>query len=455
MIRKMKLKQLILVMLMAVFVGMTSCEEGPSNVPTLPTSFSIEDGAIVEETNLILSAFGGTVEDEGYSVEYKYYLGTSVDDLRLVGIRDKQEVKLEPFTQYFFAVKPVSVHASDSIEGEMSEIRTFYCAPPLEIETDNGEGEWAAILRFKGLDIKGGTVSAKGDHEGYDIEPITIPAGQDSCYIPMTRHTLSQYNAYVQWWDDKIGQYYEPVIYTFEVSLDIQVGDKVIPVKNTAKEIILDKNSCVRDHEFNVYRVTKFGDQTWMEDTYRARSYINSKGEVVPFYVSPENPTNDRRTSAIMESKALSTGETSIFYGGYYEAPTIKGYRLPTVDDARELVDYIYDFYHLEKIDENYSNPESFDLVRSCEGWTDCTPLEEIMGVFNAKPFGFGKKLTYSNMTLFSGEDSRIALMEECDNKYRTIGFVMVDKWRGLYLYIDNLESNLWVDFYNIRLIKE
>ena len=33
---------------------------------------------------------------------------------------------------------------------------------------------------------------------------------------------------------------------TFEVSLDIQVGDKVIPVKNTAKEIILDKNiSCV------------------------------------------------------------------------------------------------------------------------------------------------------------------------------------------------------------------
>lgn len=437
----MKLKQLILVMLMAVFVGTTSCEEELlSNVPTLPTSFSIEDGAFVEDTVVVLSASGGTVEDGNYRVWYKYYVGTSVDDLReIVPSNGKVEAKLEPYTQYYWAVKSVSEKGAELIEGEMSEVRIFYCAPPFEIETDNGEGEWAAILRFKGLDIKGGTVSAKGDHEGYDIEPITIPAGQDSCYIPMSRHTLSQYNAYVKWWDDKIGQYYEPVIYTFEVSLDIQVGDKVIPVKNTAKEIILDKSSCVRDHEFNVYRVAKIGNQTWMVDDYRARSYVNKRGEV--------------KNSDIILTPPLSTGERGVLYYMRQAYPfyfTIKGYSLPTFQDCKEFVDYIYNSNNLE-IKEKYGdygrNPESFDLVRSCEGWKDCSPLRELIGPFNAKPFGYildgPDILRFGESCLFPLKNDEI--VEGCID-----GFIQVDQKRGL---IHN--SNYIYTYCSVRLIKE
>lgn len=256
--------------LAALMLNFAGCKEDePSRIPTAPTSFGIEDGAVVEKTDVKLSASGSTTEMDDISISYEYYIGTSSEDLSATDVN----VVLMPYTQYFWKAMAVNEYG----ESSESDVRTFYCVPPLDIETDNGDGEMAAVLRFKGLkNIKSGVVTATPNHEGYEMDPISIPEGQDSCYVKLKYYTAETSNAWVQNFDDEHGVLYEPVIYDFDVKLDVAVGDKTFSLNNTAKEIILDKQSCVRDHEFNVYRLVKIGSQTWLADDYRALSYYKN-----------------------------------------------------------------------------------------------------------------------------------------------------------------------------------
>lgn len=323
-------------------VSVPGCKEDkPSTVPTQPTTINIENGAEISETEVTLSVSGSTVEDEDCHINYNYYIGTSQDNLAKT---DPQNIKLTPYTQYFWYAKA----KTETDESEPTEIRTFYCVPPFEIETDNGDGEWAAVLRFKGLsNIKGGKVTLTPDKQGYNYQKeIEIPAGQDSCYIKMGNEHNPTNAAFTHLYDDEHGITYEPIIYTFNATIDVQVGDKSIAVSKEAKEIILEKNSYTHDHEFNVYRLVRIGNTTWMADDLRAKSIVYN-GQTIDidnsgFYTNYNIDTLSTGAIGVSylingEQQIESTIERTLHYLKY---ALPKGFRHPTLSDWFELLKY-------------------------------------------------------------------------------------------------------------------
>lgn len=374
----MKTKNLLTIAMAAfVAINFTGCKEeepAPSNIPTVPTQFSIEDGAIITDTIIQFSASGSTVENTNIEVvNYRYYYGQSTDEM--IECNGKNVI-LKPYTQYYWYAKAYSkehYYSENTYESEQSEIFTFYCVPPLgKIETDNGEGDWAAVIRFKELKdiIKKGKVTVSPDKQGYPYQKEhELAEGQDSCYIQMGNANSPVNAAYTHWWDDDNNVFYEPIIYEFEVSLDLQVGDKVFTVTNKAKEIILDKSTFCHDHEFNVYRLVRIGNQVWLAEDFRAKSIIyNDKvyaldtvGLHSTTIVINEDYTRDtiRRFTPVIDNESfitLPSGAQGIVYNlpltkvkvsldnsnevlGYdlimYAVP--QGFHIPTIDDWYEL----------------------------------------------------------------------------------------------------------------------
>jgi hypothetical protein len=278
----MKYILLFALLLSTIVFSITACVEEilPDPVPTIPTKIVTADRCVVSDTTITLTVSGSDVNDD-VAINYSYYL--SADDGENYVCVGKSvasaNVKLEPYTRY----KWYAVAVTKGGKSEPTEVRSFYCVPSFEVETDNGDGEMAAVLRWKlGNKVKNVIVSATSDHEGYEIEPIEIPRGQDSCYVKY-KNNLSDgtNNMYIHWYDDAHGIVPEPIIYDFTITANIQFSDTVISVSVKAKEIILDKQDNIRDHEFNVYRVQHYGNQTWLADDLRATSFINQKGEVV------------------------------------------------------------------------------------------------------------------------------------------------------------------------------
>lgn len=307
-------KTIYILLVSSVSIMLNSCidEVTPDPVPTTPTEMNISDGFVTKDTLITLIVSGSTINDDA-DLDYDYYF--SADNSRFEKINPKN-VKLQPYTQYWWYAVPNSYYGKDLVAtGERTETRTFYCIPPFDIESDNGEGDWAAVIRFKNVgNIVGGKVTAISDYGGFEVE---IPAGQDSCYIKYERYFDSSSeidnNAYVHWWDDAKGVYYEPIIYTFKVDLKLRVGDKDTTYSKSIKEIILDKNDAVRDHEFNVYRVVKIGNRQWLADDLRTKSFIY-KGDTIKlddvniFNFDKESPV-PYKTVKLSES-----GSTGIVY---------------------------------------------------------------------------------------------------------------------------------------------
>ncbi|MBP5365861.1 MAG: hypothetical protein J6Y82_08055 [Bacteroidales bacterium] len=361
-------------------VCVTGCkdEDKPSTIPTQPTTMSIENGAEISETKVSLSVSGSTVEDQECNISYDYYIGTSQDNLVKT---NPQDINLTPYTQYFWYAKA----KTETDESEPTEIRTFYCVPPFEIETDNGDGEWAAVLRFKGLsNINGGKVTLTPDKQGYNYQKeIEIPAGQDSCYIKMGNEHNPTNAAFTHLYDDEHGITYEPIIYTFNATIDVQVGDKSFAVSKEAKEIILDTKHYVHDYEFNVYRLVKIGNQIWTADNFVSSSIcLNNKVynladlDVNCWYIKYDEDGSGGKTSKgflpeegleglIYTSSELPSGAKSKVYHLRYSISTYsnpfeafynedyvftsdiinrfaipKGFHISTVDDWLEMEKY-------------------------------------------------------------------------------------------------------------------
>lgn len=272
------MKQSIYLLSVSVFsLVLTSCIEQVAidPVPTKPTTTTFYDGFVTRDTVITLNIGGSTVNDDA-SIVYEYYFSSDGSDFEVI---NPENVRLKPYTQYWWYVVPIS-HFKDELlaEGEKSDTRKLYCVPPFPIETDNGDGEWAAFLDFKKVkNVVGGKVTAISDKYEYEIE---LSEGQDKCKLEGKNVNSPENNAYKHWWDDANGVEYEPIIYTFKVDLDLKVGDTIVTCTNYAKEIILDKSSLVRDHEFNVYRVVKIGNRQWLADDLRTKSFIY-KGDTI------------------------------------------------------------------------------------------------------------------------------------------------------------------------------
>ena len=370
----------ILYLAFAVMLAASGCKEDeePSQIPTVPTTFSIEDGAEITDTTITLKVSGSSVEDEVLKVSYVYYIGTKADELE----ETPAEVTLEPYTQYFWCAQA----ETEAGESEMTEIRTFYCVPNLlTLTSDNGDGEWAAIIRWNNADkFKSVTISATPDHEGYTLESQTIEGGVDSCYFKTTK---LEDDAYTHAWDDAKGVYYEPVIYTFNVEAKAQVGDKTFTFTSSIKEILLDKQSCVRDHEFNVYRVQRIGTQTWLADDLRVRTKLN--GEKLH-----------------CESIVLKSGATGILY---YTGYSTEQFFVST--PLNELQDVLPKGYHIST-HEDWLKLESFYGVEA----------DDYTNIRGCPPEYFRMDTTYHSYVSdiiekrrkFVGEEQKIGTLLQC-----------------------------------------
>lgn len=417
----MKLKKLLYALASIVMaVNFYSCkDEGPSNVPSIPTTFSLEDGVVVRDTIISLSASGSIVEDQSLDIYYHYYLGKSVDDMERVS----GKVKLTPYTQYFWYVK---VSTGDSYTE--SPIRTFYCVPDVDfgLSTDNGEGESAIIIKWSDKidsEYTNLRLSVIADTTGFNTVNLNIELPKSQ-----TEYTVNQenYDAFWQDWDDKNGLYYEPILYTVKVSADLQVGDKVCEAVQTTKEIFLDKSKQVRDAQYNVYRVKKIGNKTWMVDDLRykkAYEYYNSNS--IYYYYNPkeyhEPPT------PYSEESVLKSGQKGYLYPIFTTCSHLasinkilpEGYKLSKKEDWDDLLSY----YGAQPLDDkvpyissivnalNYESKEEYidrynqliyntehykdqgvgARLRSQYGWYNTEDGSEIIGEgsqFNAKPFG-------------------------------------------------------------------
>lgn len=393
--------RLIFYLVFAVMFAVSGCEEDePSQIPTVPTTFSLEDGAEITDTIITLKVSGSTVEDENLKVSYVYYIGTKVDDLEETPV----EVTLEPYTQYFWCAQA----KTEAGEGELSEIHTFYCVPNLlELTTDNGDGEYAAIIKWNMAEtFQSVTVTATANHEGYELEPQTISSGVDSCCFSLKRNASdpTKDNAFVQYWDDEHGIYAEPVVYDFKVEAKIQVGDKMFTLTKSAKECILDKKHVVRDREFNVYRVVKIGSQTWLADDFRVTKYFD--GSPIEYVVStlPSGATGLQYRSNTLawtdellakvtpKGYHISTNEDWLQLEAFYgltsnEIPNMwRGF--PIYEDTTDLYDSEKE--HIAKVlfgieqRVGYSLESAFDWAKT----NDTNQTGESF-MFNAKPFGY------------------------------------------------------------------
>ena len=209
-----------------------------------------------------------SIEGKYYS-NYDLYMGTSPDSCQESRLGD-----IKPFTKYYWYVVAHEPNKYDNTA--QSEIRTFYyVTTPKITKVYNPEGDWATILKWEHNDyMKEATVTLTPDKDcQYDKTPIVVDAAQDSCYISAGGefNTDSQkYAVYHQWWDDSKAQYYEPVVYSFNVKFRGEIdGHSYSVTSDTVKYIFLDRAKYAADMQFNVYRMGQIGSRTWLLEDLR------------------------------------------------------------------------------------------------------------------------------------------------------------------------------------------
>lgn len=453
--------RLIFYLAFAVMLAVSGCEEDeePSQIPTVPTTFSIEDGAEITDTIITLSAGGSTVEDPRVSISYIYYIGKSVDALE----KTSAEVTLEPYTQYFWCVQAHGdgndfYESAIGGDGEVSEIRTFYCVPNLKLTSNNGDGEWAAIIHWGNTDkVKSVTVSATPDHEGYSLESQTIEGSVGFCKF---NTTTPERDAYTHWWDDEHGVYYEPVIYTFNVEAKVQVGNKLCTTNGSIKEILLDNRYEVRDHEFNVYRLTKIGNQIWFADDFRAKT--DFKGNALKYEVSTlesgavgilyrSEDVNEKLPNIVPSGFHIATHEDWLELESYYGLTTDE-----LTDDNVPLDTVGMELKYKEKLMSYFQGVEQSVgmFLESPYDWKQTNETnkdKDIMVVgFNAKPFGaYGYWYHFDDCKdrLCGQQVSAVYVTASCLGLYNI--------YRTIWAYSKGIMRSTQYSYGSVRLVKD
>ena len=445
----------ILYLAFAVMLAASGCkeDEGPSQIPTVPTTFSIEDGAEITDTTITLKVSGSTVEDEVLKVSYVYYIGTKADDLE----ETPAEVTLEPYTQYFWCAQA----ETEVGEGEKTEVRTFYCVPGFDVTTDNGYGEYAAVIKWNKADrFRSVTISATANHDGYELEPQTITGGVDSCSFGLRRNVSdpTKDNAFVQYWDDEHGIYAEPVVYDFKVDAKVQVGDKTITITNNAKECILDKKHVVRDREFNVYRVARIGNQTWLADDFRAKT--DFKGNALKYEVSTlesgavgilysSDDVNKKLPNIVPSGFHIATHEDWLELESYYGLTTDEltddKAPLDTVGMEMQYKENLMSYFQCVEQSVGMFLESPYDWKQTNETNKD----KDIMG-FNAKPFG-----AYGYWYYFDDSKDRLC-GQQVSAVYVTAsyrGFYNI--YRTIWAYSKGIMRSTQYPYGSVRLVKD
>lgn len=343
-------------------------------------------------------------------------IGTSPDSVELY----KGNYELKPFTTYYVTGLPWLLHrGQDTVYGELQNMK-FYAIPnyDLQLSADYGDGEIASIISWnlkckyvdgddtQYYDYEGPlgpvTVTLKPDLDTvYKTEPIELPANTVSCCLKQGgTPEKPDYPAYINkyWQDGKTIMRYEPIFYNIGVSIEMPLGDETTTkVSNKIKSIFMDKQSCVCDNEFNIYRIAKIGNQTWTIDNYRGKFW--QKTEVEKGYAYIYN------VFGVMEEFVHPFGGSITYQREGYEH--IPGYHFATEDDYKRML-YYYGIEYPTDTLQGQSNKQKLIIydstlqryfttggawseLMSSYGWTDDNGdfINQEQGAFNAVPVGY------------------------------------------------------------------
>lgn len=245
-----------------------------------------EDGSVVTDSEVTFKVrysgnISGDVGDREPNYTYKFYVGVDPDDLKEYKTNTP---RLEPYKRYYW----YAVYEAFGVVGKKTEMRTFYYVPSVVATTENGDGEWSTTLKWNeiGENMLPTTIKVTPNIEGYPFENnIEIKPGQNSYKFKLGDAGSPTNAAYTHWWDDANAVYYEPIVYTYNFTISVKVDDRTFDFAQEVKDIIINKQDVVKDHEFNVYRLAKIGNKIWTIDDYRAKTYYDP---FVGKYVEPD-----------------------------------------------------------------------------------------------------------------------------------------------------------------------
>ncbi len=252
---------------LALMVAFNSCKKEENEFPDSIKLLVADDTVFTSINDLQSTSFfnGNAIL---YIAATPDYNGKSVSITTKKHINNIQEdFGIKPYTKYYWYLQ------ASNYDNSYSKIRSFYYIPALEIDIHNVEGDWAAVMNWENSEtFEDVQVTLTPDKNcKYDKNPITIPAGQDSCYISAGSLGNQKYQIYHNWWDEANGKYYEPVVYDFNLTVNCNIDGRIFPISATKKGIFLNTDGYAADSDFNVYRYEKIGNKIWMLDDLRMK----------------------------------------------------------------------------------------------------------------------------------------------------------------------------------------
>ena len=340
----------IFTLLVLVVVVFSSCEKElelkPSfeGIPELVIGddLDLKSGDVVTDTIVCLWSHGtsATNVDE---LAYKILLGT--DSESMVECNSlSNTITLKPYNQYFCQVIPYD--KATGACGQASEIYTFYCVPPVVAKSVNSEGEWSTTIDWGvvGDYMQPTTISVCPNIDGYPHEDnIAIKKGQHSYKFKLGDTSSPTNAAYTHWWDDSKAIYCEPIVYTYKFTISVIVGDKTFDCPQEIKDIIINTEDVVKDHEFNVYRLATIGDKVWTIDDYRAKTYYtywNGEYEKKETEVTINENTSAagyKWPSSFAYSEEQSSNAKNYNHPDYKNLSIPNGFHISTEQDWQDL----------------------------------------------------------------------------------------------------------------------
>lgn len=396
---------------LALLVVFNSCKEKEEEFefPTGDIQLTIEDETVFTSLDDLEKAV--FYSGENTDMHSLLYVGISPDSCK----SNVSFNKLKPFEKYYWYVLVRDKKNPDNIA--KSEIRTFYYVTAPQItKVYNPEGDWATILKWEHNDyLKKATVTLTPDKDcQYDKTPIVVNAAQDSCYISAGGEFDSKYTVYHQWWDDSKAQYYEPVIYNFNVTFEGEIDGHTFTLTNdSVKYIFLDRAKYAADKQFNVYRMGRIGNRTWLlEDLRGIPTYTWTHYLVVTSplgfkacayeYSCSDNLISDKEIDIIPEGCHLATDDDwqdlEYTYGAekrdindYYKGDFVLSYMpLSYVSHLKDYYESLANDTTLIFVNNNYDVSLLEKLISKNE-WKINDTSDIILngyGVFNARPYG-------------------------------------------------------------------
>lgn len=338
---------------------------------------------------------------EGAELYYDISVGQNKDEMEhyLFANSSQQEIALEPFTRYYYKVH-LGIICNETIyyTDEYDSEGEIYSMPNtvMELEQDNGENELASIVKWNCSYYWGDKPTtlhpmmldgcqanieiASLEDPSFKPTSITTPATDGQCYVK-AEGTYPAYE-YVYWPGTETIYYLDANKYSFMVTIDKAVGEKTVSLKDTCVNIFMDKSTCVRDMDFNIYRYKKIGNQYWTIDDFRLKRhrYFQMKAyekyeyngvEIITYLAKNTIDRNikENYSNFIPKGFHIPTDEEWNELEAYY------GVESQPVDDYIDLTDDIVD----KIIDESkdcsslfYGNETNIAFkMRSVVGWSD------------------------------------------------------------------------------------